>query len=103
MPGINFVVFEAVNDAEKPVKITGLVLRAGEHEIDLTGHLGTKNLTRILEGEDYHRIIEREELPDKIRDEIGRKPPYDCVADFATRAGRWHRKRFTLDNEGVRE
>ena len=67
IPGIDFVVFEAVNDAAKPVQIAGLVLHVGEHEIDLTGDTGTKNLTVITEGEDWFRMIEREELLDRIR------------------------------------
>ncbi len=96
-----WVVFEAVNDAEKPVKITGLVVRVGEHEIDLTPHSGTRNLTVISEGEDFYRIIGREELLDAIREKAQQRPPYTCVAAFQSRAGRWYKRRFTLDGQGV--
>ena len=60
--GAELVCFEAVNDAEKPVNMTGLVLNVGEHQIDLTGYSGTPNLTVISEGEDFSRHVERWKL-----------------------------------------
>ena len=97
-----WVCFEAVNDGEKPVKITGLAVGVGNHDIDLTpcSH-GTRNLRMISEGDDFSRLMLRDELLHTIGTETGEKPPYECEAVFHSMLGRRWRKRFTLDSQGV--
>jgi len=97
-----WVRFKAVNDGEKPVKITGLTLQVRNREIDLTPcSTGTRNLTIISEGDDFDRVMLLEDLLDEIRERTDQAPPKKGRATFHSNTGRKWRRSFRLATPGT--
>lgn len=93
--------FKAVNDGEKPVKITGLTLRVRDQELDLTPcSQGTRNLRILSQGEDFDRLILLERLLDEIRGKTPSPPPRKAKAIFHSNTGRKWCRSFRLPRPG---
>lgn len=89
-----FVVFEAVNDGEKPVVISAIwvIVRGGRSSFWL------KNLQlpmRLNEGEKITHLTDRKQFLVQLGS-LGLKPPWKCQVVFQSTAARKYKKRFLV-------
>ena len=89
-----FILFEAVNDGEKPVRLNtlGVTVKGAKKSL----YVKCEHLPRNLcEGEEVTQLSDRAGMVEALRG-LGISPPWQCTAVFYSSTKREYKKKFKL-------